>query len=156
MNKKLPKMVKKMTVEQNVKLVSSFLDIMDDMFNIATFDKRIICEKLDKKDNGYINAEISVDDMYRRITILLYPRFFNESLETQRRILLHELCHCITDELMTISFDLYTGKLRTKRDMEGANERTTSMIESILDLLLRGELDYLSKAYEDYAHASLK
>ena len=117
------------------------------LFNVNGFEREIIFEKENEKGKG---AEIIYEENYQRLTIKIYPLFFEESLDFQRKIILHELCHCLTMPQKLLSCDLNDGLLVTINQIKTENERATSRIENILDGLLQGRLKYAKEAYEKY------
>jgi len=127
--------------------IINFLNSIDWMFQTNNFDKELIWQKEDK-DN--IQAEIIIIEKYQKLEVYIYPRFFKEKLESQRKILLHELCHILTDKQKSCSWDLLSGKLKTFDEIKHINEQSTSQIENILDGLLQGRLTYAKKAFNKY------
>jgi hypothetical protein len=129
------------------KRIVEFLGGIEWLFNVNGFEREIV---LKEEDENYIGAEITFDEKYQRITITIYPQFFKETLQGQRKILLHELCHCLTMPQKLLACSLTEGDLVTLKQIKDENERATSRIENILDGLLRGRLKYAKEAYAGY------
>lgn len=103
-----------------------------------------------ERTNGVATAEVTYQDDYDTLWITIFPEFWEHSPASQRKIILHELCHTITHHLVRIARDLHAGKLVTPNEIEFANERTTSAIEHIVDGLLIGGFPNTKKAYVDF------
>jgi predicted SprT family Zn-dependent metalloprotease len=127
------------------KHIEEFLNSIQWLFQIQNYDRKIVVKG--KSKNA---AEIWFDEKYQTIEITLYNYFFEQSLESQRKILLHELCHTITIPQKDASYKMGDGKLVTKREIDFLNEKETSIIENILDSLLQGKMKYAVEAYNNY------
>lgn len=137
----------KISKSQTKKRILDLLGQMDWLFGLNNFERELIFKKVDEDDKG---AEIAFEENYQRVTINIYPAYFEEKVEYQRKILLHEFCHCITIPSKCLGYDLLDGELVTRGQIKQENERMTSKFENILDGLLQGKLRYASKAYKDY------
>lgn len=129
------------------KQILEFLEAMDWMFDLSNFDKTIL---FPEEDEGEKAAKFLLREDYQDVNITIYPRFFEEKKESQRKILLHELCHAITQESRTAMVNLSDGVLVTTSRISDINERETSRIENLLDALLQGRLKYARDAYAKY------
>lgn len=136
-----------MNTSTNKKRITEFIDGIQWLFNINSFDREIIIKDKDEEERC---AEITFREDYQSVTIRIYPTFFKETLYSQRKILLHELCHCITIPMKCLAYDLSNGILVTEKQIKEENERSTSRIENILDGLLQGRLKYAKDAYEKF------
>lgn len=135
------------------KRIEDFIVGISWMFQINNYEKEIIFEEKNKKaedETREVQAEVDICEKYQTITIRLYPRFFDLSLDEQRKTLLHELCHCLTGSSNILLQDFYNGKFVTPQQINSSNERETSQIENILDRLLTNRLNYAKKAYNNY------
>lgn len=138
----------------NIKRIEDFLEDIQWLFQIQNFDRKLT---LLKEDDGEKKAEIIYDEEYQTIKISLYPLFFKEKLEAQRKTLLHELCHTITLPQKILFYEFIDGtKTATKDQSLFLNERETSQIENIIDGLLRGKFAYAKKAYSDFIKVKKK
>ena len=133
--------------KRDIVRVMKFLENIDWLFSLNNFDRII---KLPSDDHEDVVAKVCYDDKYQRITVSLYPRFFEQKHHEQRKALLHELCHSITLPSKQALYDMIEGDLITKKQAHEINERATSQIENILDGLLRGKLYYARNAYKNY------
>ena len=145
--------MKKSAIKKNKKRVGDLLLGMDWMFNTNQMDRSVIYVKDNPEPNEFgdsVCAEIFYDEKYQRVEIKIFPNFFEKSLENQRKMLLHELCHTLTLPAKLESRKLLDGRLITADTIHDTNERFTSKIENILDDLLKGNLHYAKKAYKNY------
>lgn len=141
-----------MPKKQSTKLVEKLLDGLQWLFQIQNFEKEIVIN--DEDDN--LDASMDCEDNYQRLRLSIFPHFFEEKEATQRKIILHELCHTITLPSKKIAHDLLDGKLVTPQQIRETNEEATSKIENILDQLLQGNLTYARKAYQNYLPKKMK
>lgn len=98
-----------------------------------------------KADEGNKLAEINTDHKYQEITIKIYPCFFKEKEDKQKKVLLHELCHTITADSKLASWQLLNGDLVTNERLKEINEQTTSKIENIIWGFLNKQFNHLIK-----------
>lgn len=140
-----------MTLKQNKKKVMSLLEQLDWMFSVQNFDRSVIFSKDDEYlDDTPVHCRITYEEDYQRVAIEIFPTFFKMPLDEQRKTILHELIHTITIPLNKIAFALHAGNLYTPYQIKQSHERATSRMENIVDKLLRGNMKYAKKAYEDY------
>jgi hypothetical protein len=135
------------------KQISKFLSDFDYLFGTQNFEKHI---KYADKDDEEAYADITFDEKYNRIYLCIYPKFFEQTKEEQRKTLLHELCHTITIPSQQASMDLVNGKLVTEDRIRWINERETSQIENIIDMFLTGKCDFFKKSYKEYLNEKEK
>jgi hypothetical protein len=104
---------------------------LKEILSIPDWKIKIEYEKFPKKDpithEGYF-ATMDTRFRYKDAVITIYPDFFTENPNEQKRIIIHEMCHIITEH------QRLTGKLN-----EESNERETSEIEDIIVKLLGNE-----------------
>lgn len=118
------------------------------MFDLQNFDKTIRFAKEDYEDCA---AHIDMGNEYRRITVVVYPCFFvDNSPDSQREMLLHELCHSVLNDLANRARNLLNGKAETVESVRFSNEQATSRISQILHRLLKGEMLYAKNAYKEF------
>jgi hypothetical protein len=134
------------------KRIMNLLEQLDWMFGCQNYQRSVRFEDKDiELSNGRIPAlEININDDYQELIIIIYPHFFEHDLDNQRKLLLHELCHLITDRLKNLALDLFNGRFRTYDDIQESKEKATSQIENILHKLLCGGMRYAKKAYKEY------
>jgi hypothetical protein len=129
------------------KKIVDLLDELQWLFHLNNFDRQIVLVKEDENNKG---VQITFEEEYQRITLDIYPCFFKETPEEQRKMILHELCHTITIPLKVMAYDLADGVLVTKQQLEEGSERSTSKIENILNGLLQDRLVYAKQGYKNY------
>lgn len=119
---------------------------LDWFFGLKGYERNLIfCEK----DESSISASITTEENYQRITLKIYPCFFEETLEAQREIILHEYSHTILQTTKVLAYNLLEGNLETKKTIDYENERATSKIQHLLNSLLEGNSQYVVKAYKN-------
>jgi hypothetical protein len=120
----------------------------DEFFSISNFERSFMWMEEDHED--LVAADISVNFEYQRVHIRIYPCFWKEDRDTQRKMILHEFCHILLKRIQTVTEDLLAGKLRTENDKQSAIEECTSRITHLLDLQLSGYRRGVRTAYADY------
>ena len=84
-----------------------------------------------KPDSGAA-ADCAPEEQYRRATICLYPSFFEQTLEEQKEIIVHELCHIITGIQNGLLCKSHDGIFVTPSERAAAFERETSWMSDIV------------------------
>lgn len=94
----------------------------------------------DPSDEGAFDTLLSIDVAveYMRARIRVYPAFWARDKETREEAMVHELCHCITQESSDQVSKLRDGMLVTKTEKHEANERLTQRIANIALKVQRG------------------
>lgn len=137
-----------------IKKIHKLLDELTPLFCLQSYDKAVTIKE---DDNNSWVASVSIDDVYKTINVDIYPLFFKESPQKQRRAILHELSHTITTCNFYDALDILKGKFITARHLEDEMERANCMLEYILDLLLIGDGAEFKKAYKEYlSYGSIK
>lgn len=137
--------------DKSVARAKKFVEEFRWMFDVSMYEIKFYVKHTDEeKDGGVTSASIEIDEKYQTIDINLYPIFFTKNLETQRKIMLHEMCHIISTPLQDAAESLLAGKLITDEAISAASEKSTSRMENIIDALLKGNLTYAKDAYKDY------
>lgn len=129
------------------KRVFDLLEQLEYLFMVNGYSRSV---SFKKTDVGVTAADVSIDRSYQRIHISIYPIFWEEDLQDQRKALLHEFCHTVTVPVQEVGEDLLKGKLRTSDELQKAVEETTSRVENLLDAQLRGRNRYARIAYKKY------
>lgn len=86
-------------------------------------------------DKEGVAAEITSQPEYKRAFITIFPCFWQDTKKDQREIIVHELCHILTDPLYFRAFDLLRGKLVTDRELDFEREQLTETIAVIINQL---------------------
>lgn len=120
---------------------------MEWLFDYQNFDRSIVFKTVNKDDCA---CEIMTDLEYRRVTVMVYPSFFEHSLKEQRELLLHEFAHTFSDKIYHLAVNLLNGKAESFENFRRANEECTSRITNVLDGLLRGRKAYAKRGYAAY------
>lgn len=147
MGKHRKPLARKNKLENNKKRVVKFLEDMQWLFQVQNYERKLSIMKEDLDDKC---AEVIFNEDYQRIQIKLFPCFFEQTLEEQRKALLHEFCHTITIPMNKLTIDFMSGKAVTEETVRTVHERSTSQIENIVDGLLRLRFAYARKGYNHY------
>lgn len=141
-----------MNLKQNKKKVMKLLEQLDWMFACQNYDRSIIFKEEDELNDRGIKLAccIEINKRYQEITIIIFPHFFEHDLLDQRKLLLHEFCHLITENMKLIAHDLLNGKLHIAAEIHEEKEKVTSQIENLLHKLLCGGMRYAKDAYKEY------
>lgn len=103
----------------------------------------------DKEED--FEADIEIKEDYQCIHMRVFPKFWRNSLEDQRKCIVHELSHFLCNPLSNIVDRMSEGELQTEEHIRVATEKTTSQIENVIDHLLK-DIDWGAKlAYKKYA-----
>jgi hypothetical protein len=139
-------------MNKSTRKIIAFFEAIEWMFGLNIYTRSIINvrDDLDISDTTQACARIYFDNTYKTIEIKLFSLFYKQSLEMQRKTLLHELCHTITSDSLLCMEHLHKGKLYTPEQINRINEKETSIIENLLDRLLCNNLKYAKKAYREY------
>jgi len=128
--------------------VINFVEEIQCMFSIQNFERKITFFDV-ASDNT--QASFVFDEEYQRIDLKIYPIFFDQTLEEQRKVLLHELCHSFTNPQKQLTDNIIVdGLFVGKNQIHETCEKSTSQIENALDALLQGKLKYAVTAYNNY------
>lgn len=76
-------------------------------------------------------ASCRPDTIYLRSDIVIYPCYWKNTRKEREEIIVHELCHCITEELFQASWDLHCGKHVTTKHLNDMRERLTQRITNV-------------------------
>lgn len=148
-------MKKKSSIPKKVpKRILDLTDQLEFMFSLQNYDRVIFLKKQEGKE-GY-TASIEVQEEYQRVTINIFPSFFEAPLNEQRQYLLHEFCHTISHPLLEVADNLRSGRLETPENVRIASEKTVSKTTEILHRLLRLKMGYARKAYAKYLDTKKK
>lgn len=144
MKKKKPE---KIPSEHEAKRLIDLLEGLQWMFGVQNYERSITYKESDA--DNYL-ATVKQEEDYQRISIEIYPAFWKESREDQRKTILHEFIHTWLHPLHYEACKMLEGKFSNKEMVRFAVERGTSSVENVVDSLLRGKLRYATKAYDKY------
>lgn len=140
--------MKKLTEKQVKNRVLQFMSDMEWAFDYQNFDRCVIFKK--QPHTKDIACQVICDWEYRRVTVEVFPCFFDASPEIQRGYLLHEFCHTFTDKLCNTAVALLNGKFYTFDQIKDLNEEATSRITQIIEALLKGKMRYARDGFAKY------
>lgn len=143
-------MKKKHPTKAEQKRVTNLLEQLEFLFAVNNFERSLTFMKEEKEEGERLIADVSIDRLYQRILIRIYPSFWNEHIKFQRKALLHEFCHVIIQPIQSVALDLFNGKFRTMKELRDATEESTSKVENLLDAQLKGNNRYARIAYAKY------
>lgn len=137
--------------KKDFKRITLFLNEIDWMFELNNFERHLVEVSEQPEGQDELAAEVVPDMIYRELTIRIYPYFWSLSLETQRKALLHELVHTLTQGTKMIAMDMLHGTFHSIQHVKNENEKTTSKITRLLDRLLKDNgLRYAKRGYKNY------
>lgn len=128
--------------------IKEFIGYFSNFFGVQNYEIRV--EFKEEIENGNF-AEIVIEEDYQRIKVIVMSEFFKDSRKGQGKTLIHELAHCVAWGLYSAAWDLHSGKMVTKDQIIFQNEKTTSMIEKIIDKAFTQDLSREKKYYNKYA-----
>lgn len=76
-------------------------------------------------------ATVKVDYVYLRADIMVFPCFWKHCQKEREEIIVHEMCHCISEEMYQASVQMANGFLVTANDAQDRRERLTQRITNI-------------------------
>ncbi len=86
---------------------------------------------------GDVTAEIDPIPHYQEAVLTFYPELMKNDADTIKKIVLHELSHCLTKEVSNIVNRMFRDKFVTMEEEHIANERLTSWIARIVEPRLK-------------------
>ena len=138
----------KIDKEKEKARIKEFIGYFSNFFGVQNYEIRV--EFKEEIENGNY-AEIIIEEDYQRIKVIVMAEFFKDTRRGQAKTLLHELSHYVCWGLYSAAWDLYHGKMVTKDHIRFQNEKTTSIIENILDKAFTQDLSNEKKYYSKYA-----
>jgi hypothetical protein len=77
---------------------------------------------------GECLADVVVNPVYFLATINIYPAWFNKTQDVQEHAIVHELCHCFTQEAWNLMDSQHNGVVVHPHTQRDAIERLTQRI----------------------------
>lgn len=77
-------------------------------------------------------AAIKMQTEYKRATTIIEPKFWKEPKEAREMIIVHELCHCITEPLVRLAVDAGNGHAVSGREIDHWKESVTQHITNAI------------------------
>lgn len=127
--------------------VKALASVFDEFFSIRSFERSFMW--MENDDEG-VAADITVNFEYQRVNIRIYPCFFKEDIDVQRKMILHEFCHILVARLQHLTEDLLAGKLHTEDEKKKVVEECTSRITHLLEMMMSGYWKDVPKTYAAY------
>lgn len=85
----------------------------------------------DTSDDYGALCDVHADTVYFKAHIRVYPAWFNAPNDVRVHSIVHELCHCLTQQLWDLAGELMNGRLVTEKEVREAVERLTQRISII-------------------------
>lgn len=121
-----------MPTEKDQKRIRSYLEEARKALFLQHWDFSLEYAKEDVTERGYnVDAECSAKWEYEEATIVMYPGFWKQSPDYQRRAIFHEVAHCITQPINIIFRAMVNGEIVTQAEKCRLNEWMTSKIAVI-------------------------
>ena len=145
----MPNKIPPPTKKQKAKL-RLLMEQLDWFYGVSNQDRHIVfCKEAKQKDENTA-ADIIVNEKYQRLTIHIYPTFWDSTEEEQREYITHEYTHYLINPIQKIAAQLHDGRFHTVDDIVDAVEKSTSSVAIMIDALLSGHRKYMIRAYKDY------
>ena len=93
-------------------------------------DVSYMAENIDKSGDYTTNADVCTCSVYLKAHIRIYPIFWEDTPEKQVRMLVHELCHCLTQEIWDTANHLRDGFMVNSSTIKDQIERLTQRIST--------------------------
>ncbi len=90
------------------------------------------------KGSEYL-CKAKIDFYYKNVNLLIHPSFFKLSKSVQEESIVHELCHCVGEEVGELFYDLISGKLVTDDQRNNSIEAMTQHFTRII-FNMQGEI----------------
>lgn len=129
------------------KKLDALMSDFDFMFNICGYERNLIFKKESEDESA---ASICIDVPYQRITLNIFPTFWEHTKKQQREFILHEYCHTIGHPIANLAKDLLDGVFVPKSKIIDMEEEANCKIVHLLDYQLRGMAKYTRTAYAKY------
>ena len=75
-----------------------------------------------------ILASVNPNHIYRKARLTIYPDLFSCNKQQIKEAIIHELIHCVIDELPALSFTMQKGTMVTHSEVEDALEMITQQL----------------------------
>lgn len=85
-------------------------------------------EDVEARGSGQCLAEVSVNPVYMNAVISIYPALFKKTNEVQEHAIVHELCHCLTQEVWELMDMQHRGAAVGEHFQRESVERLTQRI----------------------------
>lgn len=143
-------MASKVPTKKQRRRLAALMEQLDWFYGVSNQERNIHYAKQQNAENPDCTADIVIDEAYQRMTITIYPSFWDSTPENQREYITHEYTHYLIQPIQKIARALQHGRLHTAQDVEDAVEKATSSVAIMVDALLSGHRRYMLKAYKDY------
>ncbi len=85
----------------------------------------------DESSPGECLADISVDSVYLRAKMRIFPVWGQRDRPTREAALVHELCHCVTQPLRDLLNDARLGQAVRREEVRDRSETLTQRVANI-------------------------
>ncbi len=75
-----------------------------------------------------VAADVTCNLSYIRATITFYNTLFDDTIEEQERVVVHELCHILLFQYRELAIKFEEGSHVTGQDIHHANEHSTQAV----------------------------
>jgi hypothetical protein len=112
--------------------VNKEIDLLKDRFYLQGWTFSTDHFKFPNQQNEGVAAEVNTDYKYRRIILRIYPPFWAENEEERKNILLHEMCHVLTEPIFDLLMRSQKGMIVLEDEKDRVNEHVTCWIQNII------------------------
>lgn len=137
------------TKKQKKKLMALMVDL-DWFFGVTNLDRTLTYMHKNDPESPDCACDVTIDRPYQRMSINIYPTFWENTENRQRDYIVHEYCHYLVQPLQEIARHLSEGRLHTKEDISQSVEQVTSSVANIITDMLSGRRKYAVIQYAKY------
>ena len=99
---------------------------------LSTWSVNIEFSETPREDDPAPFADVTAKHRYSEMSIVIYPRFWQEAREVQQRVLMHEMIHCVTDRVHNLIERRVAKRRVTEDEKLDAVENLTETITNIV------------------------
>ena len=107
-------------------IVYNLVDEWSEKLFLHQWEVKIDFETKNSKDD--ILASVNPNHIYRKARLTIYPDLFSCNKQQIKEAIIHELIHCVIDELPALSFTMQKGTMVTHSEVEDALEMITQQL----------------------------
>lgn len=131
--------MKKLT-ERQKKFVREIIKELQYALFLTEYEIDVCYQDIDHPKKPGLVAEIFPSHIYFTAEILIYPLFWEKSLEERRSYLVHEMCHIYTEPYKEMWERMSNSTVVSGKEEAIINERLTTLIERVVSVAFKDRL----------------